>query len=279
MIASGTPLEFHQGVLVKREDLSSPFPLPMFSKIRGVYPHIANRPETVIGCLDTFHSKAGWAVAAVCAELGKKAVVFWPQYKSERDAGAGLRYAQEQAASFGAELVVLPAGRSSVLYHQAKKLLGQMTQGTGYLMPNALKLPESVAANADEAFLTHDLPKKGVLIISVSSGTVAAGVLRGFFLRGFLGNYRVILHLGYSRSHDTLREYITQTSGVPLDWSTISLVDEGYGYKDQVRGGNLAPFPCNPYYDAKAWRWLQTNFSEVQEVAAGLPIVFWNIGA
>jgi hypothetical protein len=33
------------------------------------------------------------------------------------------------------------------------------------------------------------------------------------------------------------------------------------------------PFPCNPYYDLKAWEWLMKNKGQLEE-----PILFWNIG-
>ncbi len=54
-------------------------PGPSFSKIRGVVAHIKNRPESVIGVLDTYHSKAGHAVAYVCNHLGRQCVDFWPR--------------------------------------------------------------------------------------------------------------------------------------------------------------------------------------------------------
>jgi hypothetical protein len=61
-----------------------------------------------------------------------------------------------------------------------------------------------------------------------------------------------------------------QMSGLLL-WG-VKFVDEGYAYGDRVSG--TVPFPCNPYYDAKAWRWLERSASSL----AG-PVVFWNIGA
>ena len=76
MITNNTPVELYQAgnlrVHVKREDLCCPLPGPSFSKMRGVAAHIANRPEGVIGVLDTFHSKAGWAVSWACSRLGTR---------------------------------------------------------------------------------------------------------------------------------------------------------------------------------------------------------------
>lgn len=280
MIVDNTPLEAHLvngiPVIVKREDLCCPFPGPSFSKIRGVVAHIKNRPESVIGVLDTYHSKAGWAVSYVCKELGKKAVNFWPRYK--KDPAQGLpRDQQRTAKSLGALMSDLPAGRSSVLYHQAKKVMRErwnLTQGESYLMPNALKLPESVTENAAEAERTAPyLPATGILVISISSGTVAAGVLLGFYQAGILDSYEVVLHMGYSRSQETCLKYMESVTGIALP-NRVTFIDEGYGYADAAKG-DPAPFPCNPYYDLKAWSWLKSSTFLNQHQK---PVVFWNIG-
>ena len=43
-----------------------------------------------------------------------------------------------------------------------------------------------------------------------------------------------------------------------------------YRYKEEVD----CPFPCNPYYDRKAWKWLLDKLPKLKQ-----PILFWNIGA
>lgn len=280
MLIDHTPVEEYPlgrlRVLVKREDLCAPFPGPRFSKIRGVVAHIRSRPEETIGVLDTFHSKAGWAVSYVCRELGKQAINFWPRYKADGDLPLP-RPQQQYAQDLGAKMADLPAGRSAILYHRARKVLAERFPGS-YLMPNALKLPESVTENALEAHstcMTGQIPSAGILILSVSSGTVAAGVVKGFADAGFLERYQVILHMGYSRSIPTMREYMTRVSGINFDSTRFEFVDEGYGYADAARG-DPAPFPCNSYYDRKAWAWLAKP--EQQNRFAGSSIVFWNIG-
>ena len=57
----------------------------------------------------------------------------------------------------------------------------------------------------------------------------------------------------------------------------ITIVDEAYEYKHAVECA--APFPCSPYYDAKAWNWLTRAgcASRLQDEFG--PVVFWNIGA
>lgn len=269
LLIEGTPVErVTDRVSVKREDMCSPFPGPSFSKIRGVLKHIEKRPETEIGVLDTYHSKAGWAVSYVSHHLGKKALDFYPRYKGD---GPEVRDQQKMAREYGAELFELPAGRSAILYHQARK---ECVRREAYLMPNALKLPETVGECAEEVLRTPDLHKYANLVISVSSGTIASGVLLGFAKAKIYPT--VWLHAGYSRSESELRRYITAKVPKLSFWpSEVNLIDEGYGYKDAAKIDDPPPFPCNPYYDLKAWKWLKSG---AEDRMTG-EILFWNVGA
>ena len=269
----GTPLPVYglrgRQITVKREDLSCPFPGPSFSKARGVFEHVANRPESTIGVLDTYHSKGGWAVAWACRELGKTCVDFHPVYKHE----PGLRPQQLKCEDFGAILSALPAGRSAVLYHQAKKELAKLSDS--YMMPNALKLPESVDQTAAEVVRTfRHRPKfhPDHVVISISSGTIAAGVLKGLYQAKRLPKC-IWLHEGYSRSREAVTRYINQMAGGEpiLDWFPHVIIDEGYAYKDECYAS--CPFPSNPHYDLKAWAWLGSNLDSMNGT-----VLFWNIG-
>jgi len=272
IVVSGTPFEWHEiggiPVYVKREDLCCPSPGPSFSKIRGVKAFLeAADPNSVVGVLDTSHSKAGWGVAYICKALSMWCVDFYPVYKGE----TGLRPIQKRARNLDAELVPLPAGRSAILYHQAKKQLAEMAGESALMMPNALKLSETVDATATELFLyTPEDLMRGTWIVSISSGTIAAGVLKGL---GHNDNVCVVAHMGYSRSKQAARDYMIKMAGgndnVPPD---LVLVDEGYSYKDAVDID--CPFPCNRFYDLKAWKWLQSHITDLEQ-----PIVFWNIGS
>jgi hypothetical protein len=286
LVLSDTPVEEYLcagvPVLVKREDLCSPAPGPQFSKIRGLYPHLLNRPEKHIGILDTFHSKAGWATSYVCNALGKTAIVFYPQYKADweintadgvfRGGPGQLRPQQMHAQYFGAQLVPMPATAGYILEIRAKKLLTSWPDSA--MLPVGLKMPESVAENAKEAELTATkLEPLGSLVVSASSGTVAAGVIRGFSLARRTIQ-RTIVHLGYSRPIEGkkgLRANMEHKAQMTLPH--VEFVDEKYSYREAADGPD-APFKCNPYYDLKAWRWLES-------VAADLPkpILFWNVGA
>lgn len=277
MLTFNTPVEDwtkEYGLWVKREDQSCRHPGPQFSKTRGVYEHIKARPESTIGVLDTYHSQAGHAVALACQILGKQCVNYYPEYKRE----PGFRAPQLAAQLLGAELFGIPAGRSSVIYHKAKKLLAEHVLDA-YMMPNALKLKETVSETAREVGKLDDFD---TVIIPSSSATIAAGVIRGFLLRK---NYRVmpgfIIHLGYSRPERAVRKYLYDSVANPgCDPDEITVVDELYNYKDQARDGETPPWPCNPYYDLKAFRWWMRERDKPDRGGAAVygKTLLWNIG-
>jgi hypothetical protein len=266
MLCSHTPIEDYRklyGLWVKREDLSCPPPGPPFSKTRGVYAHLREREERVIGVLDTYHSQAGHAVARACQVLEKQCINFYPEFKRE----PGPRAPQWEAVKLGAVLEPLPAGRSAILFHAARRLTERMG---GYMMPNALKLNESVTETAAEVRDTDfDL-----VILPVSSGTIAAGVIRGFRERGE-GGPTFILHLGYSRAHGAVLEYVKTKS--EYYGARLVIVDQKYAYRDRAAGVVAPPFPCNPYYDLKALEWWVHHGRE-RYARSHSRILFWNIG-
>jgi hypothetical protein len=267
MLREGTPVQDYfaeYGLDVKREDLACPPPGPPFSKTRGVYAHVKSRPEELIGVLDTFHSQAGHAVARACQILGKKCVNFYPRYKADGDT---LREPQQRSSALGAELFPLQAGRSCILYHSARK---EAERRGGYIMPNALKLTESVEETAREVSRTITPYTYTHVLVPASSGTIAAGVIRGF---GQEPTY--LVHLGYSRSHDGVRAYLLEKCQIRD--ANVVLIDEGYSYADKARAGEDPPWPCNPYYDLKAFRWWLREGRSLYG-GAGRRTLLWNIG-
>jgi len=272
MIVNNTPLEHYPdfGLWVKREDLCCPFPGPPFSKTRGVFAHIEARPEKNIGVLDSFHSQAGHAVATACAKLGKRAINYYPKFKKDR----GIQPQQKIAQELGASLVPLQATASWALYHEAKKDLRECYPDS-YMMPNALKLPETVSETAAEVARTVWPGGIDNVLIAVSSGTIAAGVIRGLLDNmPKHGIDNVILHLGYNRNPTVVLEYIKRHVARPnFNELKYHIVNEGYAYSDKAKTDNPPPFPCNPYYDLKLFGW----WNKTGRATWGEALL-WNIG-
>lgn len=279
-LQDNTPVEDHLeqfGLLVKREDLSCTPPGPPFSKTRGVFAHIAARPEKVIGVLDTYHSQAGHAVAEACKLLGKVAVNFYPVRKAE--VGQPIKPQQQAAVDLGALTVPLQAGRSAILYHQAKKELEALRvrgSGPSYMMPNALKLPEMVtetAAEVQRTLAAISLPPRMPVIIAASSGTIAAGVIKGFQDAGQSAGRPFLIHQGYDRSSDAILSYMEKMAGPNNVLAIRCLINEGFAYGDKAPAGPEPLWPCNVYYDLKAFRWwMREGRAQFGEA------LLWNIG-
>jgi threonine dehydratase len=262
------------GLWVKHEEECCPGG-PHFSKCRGVYAHVAARSERFIGVLDTSHSQGGFAVARACQLLGKKCIEFYPVRKGGLPSGGAV---QQAVRDLGGQTMPLVAGRSAVLYHYAKRWLREnedVPAGDVYMMPNALKLPEMVTETAAEVQRTASLPfvenfrTVKVVLVSASSGTIAAGVARGLFELGWEG--RVVVHLGYSRPLGAMRAYMKEMA----DWQRVEVefVDENYSYADSARPGPTPPWSCNEHYDLKAFRWWAAKGRALHGEA-----LLWNIG-
>jgi 1-aminocyclopropane-1-carboxylate deaminase/D-cysteine desulfhydrase-like pyridoxal-dependent ACC family enzyme len=272
MLNVDTPVEHYadlDDLWVKREDQACRLPGPQFSKTRGVFAHVLQKTlegVKTFGALDTYHSQAGHAVARACQILNVDCVNFYPEYKKE----PGHRAPQDCAAALGAELVGIPAGMSAVLFNQAKRRLREGWPDS-YLMPNALKLDESVTETAKE--VGENCLGMDIVIVAVSSATIASGVIRGYLERN--ESPRFLLHLGYSRSHENMRVYIQNKVGLDIELPAIELVDEKYSYKHPAREILDLPFPCNHYYDMKTMCWWMR---EGRKRFPDKKVLLWNIG-
>ena len=67
------------------------------------------------------------------------------------------------------------------------------------------------------------------------------------------------------------RIYIAGAYSADNVMDNIQIVSSEYLYHEQAQ--TRAPFPCNPYYDLKAFEYLQKNITKLAK-----PILFWNIG-
>jgi hypothetical protein len=150
------------------------------------------------------------------------------------------------------------------------------------MMPNALKLPESVEETRNELQRTT-LPKVGAVLVSASSGTIAAGVLQGLLTEGWSGH--LLVHMGYSRPPGAVVSYMSKMIAEPGEevgcggWHfgkrglCVRVIDEGYAYADRARYVDRPPFPCNQFYDLKAFQWwMRTGIQQYGEA------LMWNIG-
>ena len=279
MILRSTPVELyeHQGwnYWVKREDLCcESVGAPPFSKIRGlmkVLERLKDVGYTHVGYTETSISMAGWGVAFGCWKLGMKAVIFDPQYKGDHAGRGVLEYHRKMWRRFNAEIIPIKAGMARVNYNVARKILQQSYGDGAEMLPLGLPFQETILATVSEAVdtrLNSNIDFQTV-VVNVGSGTIAAGVAIGFADRRIYGV------MGRTGNFERKQRDICKKGKFVIRGMTgidFELIDPGWEYTE--RCDVEVPFPCHPYYDAKAFDWMITEHYQLKD-----PVLFWNIGS
>jgi hypothetical protein len=260
-----TPIETYRlngiDVLVKREDECVDDPLaPRLAKLRGIYALLANDDGRRVGVYSTRTSHTGWAVCYVAKMLGKEALWYYPlRHEDAPD------IQHQRGQELGARLVPLQAAMTRILYPQAQRWAA--AQGFP-LLPLDLGRKEVALAHAA---IARTLPPVGSIVVATGSGMIALGLLLGAPETPIFG-----VSPGMDPSRQRTRiESVGVTSCDLLEWEgaerlKIAKDPRGY-YEPEAR---RPPFPSSPYYDAKAWFWLEANVVTLPQ-----PVLFYNVGA
>ena len=272
---------------VKREDLACPSPGPPFAKVRGLYPYLLNLKNngtTVVGYMDTAISMAGWGVSYFAERLGMQAVLFYPQYKDGHK--FNQKYYIRKWEKFNAIIIPLEhPTQHQININRAKKYF-KSVYPEGVWLPNGLKFEETIQGVAQESYSAMQKIQPSSIICSVGSGVMLAGVLLGIYhakckikqIIGVLAHREMniakkmgdVLCMG-DFEQDKHRKLFTISPTITNITDNIQIVSSEYLYHEQAQ--TRAPFPCNPYYDLKAFEYLQKNITKLAK-----PILFWNIG-
>ena len=271
-----TPLG-NEGVYVKREDLACPSPGPPFAKTRGLLlrlQQLKKRHYKYIGYVDTSISMASWGVSYFCKALKLQAVIYLPYYKN------GMRHNQEEQhvniKKFGGVIrYIKPPTMMSINYHIGKRRLSEEFPCGSIMLPQGLPFQETVHEVAQQVHVSN-IRRLGIksIVMCIGSGTMTAGVLLGCNqIKLNVPIYGVLVH---RKKIEQVQDKVLGMSGfsVPLfkPIPRLEVIDYGYAYTQKEECA--CPFPCNPYYDRKAWKWLLDNYDSIEK-----PVLFWNIGA
>lgn len=247
-------------VFVKRDDLFAKPPAPPLAKLRGIRVLLRNEVSLgrrTVGCYQTRVSNIGIALSAACMEFpGLRCVVVYPQSKT-----CPKPFAVEQARALGADVIAIRSNVLPICYSQARKIVADMD---GRLLPFGMECPESINAIAAEAATVPDsLCRRGTLIVPCGSGVTLAGVLRGLHVRP-----KSVIGVSSGRSVMNIKKCIKRYVDAIGDLEIVapSMPYDRFPLMD-------CPFPVDPYYDLKAWKFLSDNVARFGE-----PILFWNIG-
>jgi hypothetical protein len=240
--------------------------MPALAKMRGaavVLEKLKQQGVKKIGVFDTAVSRAGEGIACLCKELGLGCYIAYSNKKS------GLTENLVSAFENGGIPLPIRPGRTPICYALAKR---KMKELDGIMLPQGLVCAESVDAVAREASTVPIELLRGSVIACTGTGTILSGILLGlatlplvFGVSACISNekkWQNIQHMTALASFE--KKYEIQAK--------LTLVPEIMGYYEACE--IEVPFPCSPFYDAKAFLWLLQNLNILKD-----PVLFWNIGA
>jgi threonine dehydratase len=167
-----------------------------------------------------------------------------------------------EAMRLGARLLPVRNNFLATCHRQTQKYVE--AQG-GWMLPLGGELEQGIEAIAAEAAsLPRWMVEGGTIIVPCGSGVTLSGVARGL-----VANPSRIIGVSSGRSADAIRRCLIRNHVGELTNIEIRAPDRAYRKPDNIS----APFPCDAYYDLKAWRVLMSEIRTYKE-----PILFWNVG-
>jgi 1-aminocyclopropane-1-carboxylate deaminase/D-cysteine desulfhydrase-like pyridoxal-dependent ACC family enzyme len=202
----------------------------------------------------------GVGVAVCCREFPDlRSIVSFPMGKADSSPPP----AAKRARVLGAELLAVPAARINICLAAARR---HVEERGGRMLPFGLDCPEAVAAVAQEAARTDPACYRGgTVVLSCGSGVTLAGLLNGLAAKP-----NQIIGVSSGRSCENILRCVLRYSRDIPDF--VNLRQPAVPYSAAL--SYPCPFPCNAYYDLKAWKFLAENIRRLPS-----PILFWNIGA
>lgn len=286
MIQNFTQIEQYkhdnQTFYVKREDLACSPPGPPFAKVRGLFKVLEKLKEQkvdTVGYMETAVSMAGWGITYFCKQLGMHAVIYYPEYKD------GYRFNQSMFIPKWKEFdgEVIPLEKPNLMQInaiRAKKLFDERFPNGVFFAPG-LKFKETIFEVEREAKKAIEDLKPKTIVCAVGSGVMMTGVLRGIHSSGIKVNTILGVKVHRETNSEKKKEYILKLGNFgdgffDIDLSKVTdsfeIVNGGYLYEEipQIE----KKFPCNSFYELKAYKYMIDHLKELEK-----PVLFWNIGA
>lgn len=259
---------------VVRDDLPFPFPMPNFSKVRGIVPYFEKLQEEGVKTVvsqDTIIARVGWGVGYFAEQFDMKHYGFYPTGHDD--------FYRKMMKSFGSTGVELRGHHQRIVQGWAKDWLRRKGVDNYRYLPVGLRLNESKTEHMKLIEAVKDkLDTNGTLVMVVSSGTILSGLLAGIMENNISIDVKGVLIHNFKKRHDKIltdaRKMINVRNS-PLMRSdrkwTFEIVDDGYSYNDKAL--YRPNFPCDQFIDAKAFSWMIDHLDDLEP-----PVHFWNVG-
>lgn len=264
-----TPLEEYKikgrSVWVKRDDLMGDGDsLPPWGKIGALYELVKKYidPSKPLTHLSVDGSWTGWALAAICEDLGIEFHVSYPDSKKISREYLGMI----KELYPNVHMNPIRPNMMQIMYNALKRDAGE----NGWQM-----LPYAFDHEFYRTYLEHRIqPYKHFknLVVSSGSGVTLSGLMRGYYdeeLKDFFIQTDKKVWTTCVSTRGSIKKMLSKSGvgTVPID-----IRKSEYDFDDRLEG-YTAPFPCNQFWDIKQWHWLENNIDKIEG-----DILFWNVG-
>ena len=265
MINEITPIETYtiegKKVHVKRDDLMGDGTVhPPWGKLTALKNVLTSiKPSKPLIHLSVFGSWSGWALAEVSKELDYEFIMAYPD---------SSKFPQRIVEKSENVLPIKP-NMMNVMYNK----VGQIAREKNYI-----RLPYAFDHNAYIATQRQRLKevKKELdfdhLVVSSGSGVTCLGLMLEHEPWASLLDPRNTrtFHTVNVSGEDTIKKKFLKHQIQPSE--QIEIVKSEFEFDDMMESYET-PFPCNEFWDKKAWYWLEKNIQKFEG-----EILFWNLG-
>lgn len=265
MINTQTPIEEYKiknkTVYVKRDDLMGDGDvLPPWGKLDALKNVIKSiNPERPIIHLSVYGSWSGWALSRLSKEMNYKFIMAFPDSKKYP------KYMLEKVDNY----LPLRPNMMSILYNK----VGSIAKEKNYIrLPYAFDHYAYIETQKQRLKEVKNKIDFDHLVVSSGSGVTCLGLLlehqpwQSLFNNDDNKTFHTICVSNESSIRKKFSKYqIHSHKNIEIEKSEFAFDDMMDWYQ--------TPFPCNEFWDKKAWYWLENNISKFKG-----KVLFWNIG-
>jgi hypothetical protein len=257
-----TPLDVYQvgrrDVWVKRDDLVGDNQItPPWGKLMAVQNLLKNTDlKKPVIHKNVFGSWSGWCLAYFAQKMDFEFHMAYPNVKKFPSELC------EIVESFGCKLYPMRHNMANVLRSQVTRYAEEKRW---QVLPVAFE--SEWYYNHMKKRIEDTIKKSGIkfdnLVVSSGSGVTCTALADGFFGMGGKNMYTICVS-----SEKTVGRK-TQVLGKD---ENITVIKSGFAFDDFMTQLDV-PFPCNQFWDRKAWHWLQEHIKTLKGKT-----LFWNLG-
>ena len=265
MINEITPIKSYtiedKKVYVKRDDLMGDGTVhPPWGKLTALKNVLTTiKPSKPLIHLSVYGSWSGWALAEVSKELDYEFIMAYPDSK---------KFPQHILEKSENVLPIKP-NMMNIMYNK----VGQIAREKDYIrLPYAFDHSAYIATQRERLREVKEVFDFDHLVVSSGSGVTCLGMMMEHepWPSLFDARNKRTFHTICVSSKGTIKKKFQKHNIEPTE--QINIIKSEFEFDDMMDWYET-PFPCNEFWDKKAWYWLEKNIQKFEG-----RILFWNLG-